>query len=107
MEVAIIWFLSMVVMNVEIENGQERINDLTAEVFSLEVDNAELENQIELNGKWIRDVENWNEDLETQDLRQATAHSAFYARQKLDNKIIEDVIRSIEERVDQLETVAE
>ena len=85
MEVIVLWFLSMVAMNTEIEKNKAEITDLQVEVV--------------VNQKWIKDLENWNSDLEATVIKQAAAHSAFYAGQQIKNDDIGDRIDLVEDRM--------
>ena len=83
MEIVVIWFLSMMAMNTEIEKNKAEITDLQVEVV--------------LNQKWIRDLEEWNSDLEATAIKQAAAHSAFYAAQQIKNEKFEQSIELLNE----------
>ena len=85
MEVIVLWFLSMVAMNTEIEKNKAEITDLQVEVV--------------VNQKWIKDLEQWNSDLEATVIKQAAAHSAFYAGQQIKNDDIGDRIDLVEDRM--------
>ncbi len=86
MEIAVLWFLSMVAINTEVENNKATI--------------MELEQEVIINQKWIKDLENWNSDLEATVIKQAAAHSAFYAGQQIKNDDIGDRIDLVEDRMD-------
>ena len=89
MEVIVLWFLSMVAMNTEIESNKAAIEELQVEVI--------------INQKWIKDLENWNNDLEATVIKQAAAHSAFYAGQQIKNDDIGDRIDLVEDRMEIIE----
>ena len=89
MEVIVLWFLSMVAMNTEIEKNKAEITDLQVEVV--------------VNQKWIKDLESWNSDLEATVIKQAAAHSAFYAGQQIKNDDIGDRIDLVEDRMEIIE----
>lgn len=89
MEIAVLWFLSMVAINTEVENNKATI--------------MELEQEVIINQKWIKDLENWNSDLEATVIKQAAAHSAFYAGQQIKNDDIGDRIDLVEDRMDIME----
>ena len=89
MEIAVLWFLSMVALNTEIEKNKADITELQVEVV--------------LNQKWISDLEKWNSDLETTAIKQAAAHSAFYAGQQSKNDAAQDDIELLESRIEVLE----
>ena len=89
MEVIVLWFLSMVAMNTEIEKNKAEITDLQVEVV--------------VNQKWIKDLEQWNSDLEATVIKQAAAHSAFYAGQQIKNDDIGDRIDLVEDRMEIIE----
>lgn len=82
MEIAVIWLLSMIAVGEQVNDSNQRVEA--------------LETQVQLQQKWIEDLENWNADqdylideVNEQDrlstLSQAGAHSAFYAGQQLIN----------------------
>lgn len=69
MEVAVIWFLSMIAMGSEINNQQAQIDQLSEEV--------------ELNNKWIHDLENWNDDQDQAIIELQVQHAAAQARRNV------------------------
>lgn len=89
MEIAVLWFLSMVAINTEVENNKATI--------------MELEQEVALNEKWIKDLEEWNSHLESMGIKTAAAHSAFYAGQQIKNDDIGDRIDLLEDRMDIME----
>jgi hypothetical protein len=89
MEIAVLWFLSMVAINTEVENNKATI--------------MELEQEVALNEKWIKDLEEWNSDLEAMGIKTAAAHSSFYAGQQIKNDDIGDRIDMLEDRMDIME----
>jgi len=89
MEIAVLWFLSMVAINTEVENNKATI--------------MELEQEVALNEKWIKDLEKWNGDLEAMGIKTAAAHSSFYAGQQIKNDDIGDRIDLLEDRMDIME----
>ena len=93
MEIAVLWFLSMVAMNTEIESNKAAVEELQVEVI--------------INQKWIKDLENWNNDLEATVIKQAAAHSAFYAGQQLKNEGYEEDINLLNQKVDTLKEMSE
>jgi len=89
MEIAVLWFLSMVAINTEVENNKATI--------------MELEQEVALNEKWIKDLEEWNSDLESMGIKTAASHSALYAGQQIKNDDINDRIDLLEDRMDIME----
>lgn len=89
MEIAVLWFLSMVAINTEVENNKATI--------------MELEQEVALNEKWIKDLEEWNSDLEAMGIKTAASHSALYAGQQIKNDDINDRIDLLEDRMDIME----
>ena len=101
MELAVIFFITVMGLGNEINKSNDKIEL--------------LEYQVNLQEKWIIDLENWNEDQdmmnEAQDetieshylmaLKLAAAHSAFYAGQQLKNTDmsmqIEQILLDLEE----------
>ena len=89
MEVVVIWFLSMVAMNTEIEKNKNNIDNLNAEVVMLQVENANINKQLAGHEQAIIDT--------------AASHSSFYARQQIDNDVYEDSIEILNQRLNVLE----
>jgi hypothetical protein len=89
MEVIVVWFLSMVAMNTEIEKNKNSIDNLNAEVVMLQVENDNINRQIANHEQAIIDT--------------AASHSAFYARQQIDNDVFEDSIEILNQRLNVLE----
>jgi len=88
MELAVIFFLTVAGLGNEINKTNDRVDA--------------LETQVQLQDKWIQDLENWNaeQDEEAQihymmSLKLAAAHSAFYAGQQLENDKINMQIEQI------------
>jgi hypothetical protein len=79
----------MVAINTEVENNKATI--------------MELEQEVALNEKWIKDLEEWNSDLEAMGIKTAAAHSSFYAGQQIKNDDIGDRIDLLEDRMDIME----
>ena len=88
MEIVAIWFLSMVALGNEIDKNANTI--------------VKLEQEVVLNEKWIKDLETWNANLENQAVKQAGAHSSFYAGQQLKNVKINKTIDYLNKKIDQL-----
>jgi len=82
MEVAIIWLMSMFALDNEIQTVRADNHVLETEVYVLE-----------------------NELQETDGvaMKTATAHSAFYASQKVENDRLNDKIEALLERIEALE----
>jgi predicted nucleic acid-binding Zn-ribbon protein len=82
MEVAIIWLMSMFALDNEIQTVRADNHVLETEVYVLE-----------------------NELQETDGvaMKTATAHSAFYANQKVENDRLNDKIEALLERIEALE----
>ena len=89
MEIAVLWFLSMVAINTEVESNKATI--------------MELKQEVALNQKWIGDLEEWNSVLESMGIKTAAAHSSFYAGQQIKNDDIGDRIDLLEDRMEIME----
>jgi len=89
MEVIVVWFLSMVAMNTEIEKNKNSIDNLNAEVVILQVENDNINRQLAGHEQAIIDT--------------AASHSSFYARQQIDNSAYEDSIEILNQRLNVLE----
>jgi hypothetical protein len=89
MEIAILWFLSMLAMNTEIEKTSEQVRQLEVEVVMLGIQND-----------IIFDTQ---EDHEDTLIKTATAHSALYANVQLENGAVQDDLDMLESRIEVLE----
>ena len=89
MEIAVIWFLSMVAMNTEIEKNKTSIDNLNAEVIMLQLENPNINEQLANHEQAIIDT--------------AGSHSSFYARQQINNDTYEDSIEILNQRLNVLE----
>jgi len=89
LEVVVIWFLSMVAMDQEIEKNKNSIENLNAEIVMLQVENTIINKQLENHEQAIIDT--------------AASHSSFYARQQIDNDVFEDSIEILNQRLNVLE----
>ena len=82
MEVAIIWLMSMFALDNEIQ--------------TVRADNHVLETEIYV-------LENELQETDGVAMKTATAHSAFYANQKVENDRLNDKIEALLERIEALE----
>ena len=89
MEIIVVWFLSMAAMNTEIEKNKSSIENLNAEIVMLQVENTIINKQLA--------------DHEQTIINTAASHSAFYARQQIDNDVFEDSIEILNQRLNMLE----
>ena len=94
MELAVIFFITVMGLGNEINQNNEQI--------------AELETRTMLQQKWIEDLEYWNDEQdqelsrqEMQDLKMVGAHSAFYAGQQLTNDSTAEAIERILKQIEQ------
>ena len=83
MEIAVLWFLSMVAMGNEVEKTNESVRMLEAEVITLQIQNDIIFDTLE--------------DHEQTILKTAGAHSAFYAGQQVKNENFEQSIELLNE----------
>ena len=83
MEIAVLWFLSMVAMGNEVEKTNESVRMLEAEVITLQIQNDIIFDTLEDHEKTI--------------LKTAGAHSAFYAAQQIKNENFEQSIELLNE----------
>lgn len=88
MEIAVLWFLSMVAMGNEVEKTNESVQMLEAEVITLQIQNDIVFDTLE--------------DHETTIIKTAAAHSSFYAAQQVKNEQYEQSIERLEESIELL-----
>lgn len=67
----------------EINKNIDRIQDLQAQVI--------------LQDKYLKDLEGWVDVLDTRSMKQAAAHSSFYANQQLDNEQTEKALEELQQ----------
>ncbi len=89
MEIAVIWFLSMMAMDTEIKKQQVHIDELVAQSIVQQIEIVEINKVLESH--------------ETTLLKTAAAHSALYANQQLENAATQDELEILESRIEVLE----
>tara|TARA_R110000782_G_scaffold87215_2_gene168891 strand:+ start:111 stop:422 length:312 start_codon:yes stop_codon:yes gene_type:complete len=94
MEIVLLWFLSMAAMGNEINQQHTKIDHQHQQIQT-------MARQSELNQKWIKDLEIWVFDVDTQlqvlesiAIKQASAHSSFYAGQQVKNRKMREAIEA-------------
>lgn len=90
MEVIVIWFLSMVAMDTEIQKQQAVIDELSAQSIVQQIEIVEINKVLESHEATI--------------LKTAGAHSAFYANQQIKNEEYEEGMGLLNQKI---ETITE
>lgn len=89
MEIAVIWFLSLMAMDTEIKNQQVHIDELVAQSIVQQIEIVEMNEVLESH--------------ETTLLKTAAAHSSLYANQQLVNAAVKDELEILESQIKALE----
>ena len=93
MEIAVLWFLSMMAMDNEIQKTNENVRMLETEVVTLQLQQETILDTLE--------------DHEITIVKTAASHSAFYASQQLKNEGYEEDINLLNQKVDTLKEMSE
>jgi two-component sensor histidine kinase len=89
MEVIVIWFLSMVAMDTEIQKQQTVIDELTAQSIVQQIEIVEINKVLESHEATI--------------VKTAAAHSSLYANQQLENAAFQDELEILQSQIKALE----
>ena len=73
----------------EINKNADHIQDLQAQVL--------------IQDKYIRDLEGWVDVLDTRSMKQAAAHSSFYSNQQLANEKHDQIDQDLSNRVESVD----